>query len=280
VYKGLDIGTGKITKKEMRGVPHHLLDVTSPRNVYTVAQYIRDAEKILQYIVKKGKVPIIAGGTGFYIDALLGTVSIPEVPPNNVLRNKLEKWSVEKLYKKLQKLDPKRAQNIERHHKRRLIRAIEIATALGNVPLFEAGLRTKCSKSSFEQYDVLKIGIKTDDTILKKKIKKRLLVRLRIGMIAEVKKLHRKGLSWKRMDALGLEYRHLSRFLKRGSKVSKDEMIEQLNTAIWQYAKRQKNWFRRDKKIRWFTPSNVEGFTLKEKRKIDKAVTDFLKSRD
>jgi len=240
VYTGLNIGSGKITKKEMHGVPHHLLNVASPRHVYTAAHFKKDATKTLRYIVRKGKVPIIAGGTGFYVDVLLGTLSLPEVPPNEKLRAALEKLSNEKLFKKIQKLSPARALTIERDHKRRLIRAIEIATALGDVP--------KNKKESL--YDVLKIGITTDDTILKTRIKKRLIARLKTGMIAEVEKLHAKGLSWRRMDNLGLEYRFLSRYLKRGSVLSKNEMIEQLNTAIWHYAKRQKNWFRKDKKTK------------------------------
>ena len=110
VYKGLDIGTGKITKKEMRGVPHHLLDVTSPRRIFTVADYKALAQKKIEDILKCKKVPIIVGGTGFYIDTLLGDMYLPNVPPNNKLRKKLEKKTAKELFLMLQKQDLNRAQ--------------------------------------------------------------------------------------------------------------------------------------------------------------------------
>jgi len=261
VYKGLNIGTGKITKKEMCDVPHYLLDIVSARNAYTAAQYKKDAEKIVRYIVQKGKIPIIVGGTGFYIDTLLGTISIPEVPPNKKLREKLEKQSIEKLLEKLKRIDPRRAKTVEPKHKRRIIRAIEIATALGRVPI---------KKRVRSQYDVLKIGITVSDTVLKKNIKKRLVARMKQGMVAEAKRLHQKGLSWKRMEELGLEYRYLAQHLQ--GKLSKEETVEQLEKAIWQYVKRQKIWFKRDPKIQWYT--------LTEKKKIKNTVKAFLKKNN
>lgn len=272
VYKGLNIGTGKITKKEMRGIPHHLLSITNPRNIYTAGKFKTDAEKVIRSIAQKRKVPIIAGGTGFYIDALVGTVSLPEVEPDPQLRKKLEKKTTEALFKKLKKLDSVRARSIDQYNRPRLIRAIEIVTAIGKVPLQKY--------SSILEYDVLKIGIVVPDEKLKKKIKKRLAVRIKQGMVAEVRRLHNPptggGLSWKRMESLGLEYRYLSRYI-RGA-ITKDEMFEQLNREIWHYAKRQKRWFKRDKNIRWFTSSEVRGFKISEIKKIEKEIKKFLKS--
>ena len=120
VYKGLDIGSGKITKREMRDIPHHLLDVASPRRKFTVAQYQKFARLAMQDIISRGKVPIICGGTGFYIDALLGRVTIPSVSPNTKLRVKLEKLSTEKLGEKLKILDPKRFTDIDQNNRPRL----------------------------------------------------------------------------------------------------------------------------------------------------------------
>jgi len=268
VYKGLDIGTGKITKKEMQGVPHHLLDVASPKRVFTAAQYKRLAQKATEEIWGRGKLPILVGGTGFYVDALLGDTTIPEVPPNKKLRTSLGEHTVQELFKKLKKLDLRRAKNIDPKNRRRLIRAIEIATQLGKVPRIKKGKN---------KYEILKIGIKISDKILQKRILDRLLARLPVpkpgakagikqGMIAEAKRLHEKGLSLRRMEELGLEYRYLARYLQR--KLSREEMIEQLNTAIWQYAKRQKTWFKRDKGIRWFKPS--------EYKKMEKEIKKFL----
>ena len=243
VYKGLDVGTGKITKKEMRGVQHYMLDVANPRHVYTAAEYKKGAEHALQHVMRKGKIPIVVGGTGFYIRTLLGETTIPEIPPNKKLREQLEEKSVGQLFFMLKKRDAPRAKTIDRHNKRRLVRALEIVYALGKVPRL---------KNRETKYDVLKIGIKIPNAELRQKITIRLFARIRDGMITEVKKLHKKGLSWKRMEELGLEYRYLSQYLQ--GKISKDEMLKQLKTAIWHYARRQKTWFKRDKEIKWFNP--------------------------
>ncbi len=260
VYKGMDIGTGKITKKEMRGIPHHLLDVASPQRRYSVARYKRETEKDILDITRRGKIPILCGGTGFYIRAVVDGIIFPEIKPNPTLRKKLKKLSIEELFARLKKLDLRRAKDIDPHNPHRLIRAIEIATELGLVPNLET--------MSPSKYGALQIGIKTTDEILKERIYRRLLTRLRRGMIAEVKRLHTKSVSWKRMEELGLEYKYLAWHLQE--KLSKKEMVEQLNTAIWQYAKRQKTWFKRDKRIKWFS--------LKEMSKIEKEVEGFLRN--
>jgi len=264
VYKGLDIGTGKVTKKEMGGIPHYLLDVANPKYVFSVVRFKKLAEKAIGDIVERGKIPIIAGGTGFYIQAVVAGVMFPEVPPDEKLRGKLTGKTTGELFKMLKKLDARRAKEIDPKNPHRLIRAIEIATHLGYVPYLDVSRPSECPS----EYYVLQIGIKTDDEKLKDRIYKRLLARLRVGMVAEVRHLHEKGLSWKRMEALGLEYRFLSRYLR--GKITKQEMIEQLNTAIWQYARRQKTWFKRDKRTKWFT--------LPEIKKIEKETVKFLKN--
>lgn len=244
VYRGLSIGTGKITKREMQGVRHHLLDVASPKRVFTVVQYQKLARRALRDILRRGKVPIICGGTGLYIDALLYDIPFPNVPPNPKLRRKLEKESAENLFAKLQRLDPHRAKSIDPHNKRRLIRALEIVTLAGKpVPPLKTHSR------SSQNIEVLKIGLRPDNQILKPRINQRLRQRLRRGMIEEAKRLHRQGLSYRRMEGLGLEYRYLARFLQ--GKISKAEMINQLEKEIWRYAKRQITWFKRDKEIHW-----------------------------
>ena len=215
VYRGLNIGTGKVTRREMKGVPHHLLSVANPRRAYTAQHYKKDAERVVRYIVQKGKLPIIVGGTGFYIDTLLGNITLPEVPPNPSLRKQLEKKSASQLFKKLQRLDSCRTETIDSKNKRRLIRAIEIASVLGKVPKLKKGVSL---------YKVLYIGIAMTDIELKKKIIIRLFARISAGMIDEARKPHVKGLSWKRMNELGLEYKYLAQFLRK--KISKEEMIK------------------------------------------------------
>lgn len=264
VYRGLDIGTGKITKKEMGGIHHHLLDVANPKRKFSVTQYKKKAEKAIKEIIKKNKLPIIVGGTGFYIQALVDNIVFPDVLPNQKLRKKLEKKTTEELFKILKKLDPKRAQNIDSKNPRRLIRAIEIAKSIGNVPAINYGLRTT-------NYRLLFIGLDLPDQKLKEKIKKRLEQRIKIGMISEAMRLRKNGLGYKRMRDLGLEYKFLADFLEK--KITRKEMTEQLETAIWQYAKRQRTWFKRDKRILWFTPSGVEGVNTE---KIEKEVKRFL----
>lgn len=245
VYKGLDIGTGKITKKEMKGVPHHLLNVASPLRRFTALDYKQKAQKKIEEILERGKVPMICGGTGFYISALLGEVQIPEVKPDLTLRRRLEKKNVSELFRILKKLDPRRAKNIDKQNPRRLIRAIEIVSELGRVP----ELKTQGSKLK-----ILKIGIKISEKELRGRIKKRIDKWFKQGLIKEVINLHKKGLSWKRMAEIGLEYRLAAEYLSR-SGLDTPLLKKKMEEKTWQYAKRQMIWFKRDKEIIWM-PSN------------------------
>ena len=256
VYKGLDIGTGKVTPQKITRVPHHLLDVASPRRVYTVTDFVTDARTVIAGIVARGKLPIIAGGTAFYIDTLLGDTSPAPVPPNEKLRAKLEKKTKTALVEILEKIDPRFAQKIDTKNPHRLIRAIEIATALGRIP----PLKKKCF------YDALKVGIRVPHETLKEKIHARLASRMKQGMIAEAQLLHEKGLSWKRMETLGLEYRSLARYLQK--EISKQEMLMELEAAICRYGKRQMTWWKRDVHIKWYTPHEYE--------KIETTIAEFL----
>ena len=256
VYKGLNIGTGKITKKEMGGVPHHLLDVANAKDRFTVSLYKELADKAIEEILSCGKLPIICGGTGFYIDAVTKNVLLPDVPVDQKLREKLSKKTALQLFEQLKKLDKKRALAIGEHNKIRLIRAIEIVKTLGEVP----SIKTE------PKYKVLSIGIQIEKDALKERIYKRLIARLKQGMIAEANKLHHAGLSWKRMKELGLEYRVLARHLS--GELTKEQMTEQLNREINQYARRQIQWWKRDQSIQWFP--------LEKTRQIYDAAKKFL----
>lgn len=247
VYKGLDIGTEKITKKERRDIKHHLIDVADPKKIYTVVQYQKAAKKIISQIFKKtlpagrqGKIPIIVGGSGFYIDALIYDYKLPAVAPQKSLRRRLQKKSTEELIQMLQGLDPKRAANIDFRNRRRLIRSLEIIIKTGTqVP--------EVKKQS--PYQVLKIGLKKSPKQLRQLINQRLEKTLKRGLIEEVKKLHQKGLSWKRLEELGLEYRLVSHYLR--GLISYPQMVEQTQKEIYHYTKRQMTWFKRDKSIIW-----------------------------
>jgi len=267
VYKGMDLGTGKITKKEMKGVPHHLLDIVSPANkTFSVSDFQKLANKKIKEIIGKNKIPIICGGTGFYIDSVINENIFPEVPPNEKLREELAKKTTPQLFTMLKKLDIDRAKNIDPNNKVRLIRAIEIAKALGKVPSLSP--RSNLGENNFE---VLKIGLAFPPEILKERIYRRLLARIKVGMIKEIKDLHEKEkVSWKKLESFGLEYRHVALFLQ--GKLTKEEMLEKLNSQIWHFAKRQKTWFKRDKNILWINPS-IKTDRVKALRAVDK----FLK---
>ena len=248
VYKNMDIGSGKITKKEMLGVPHYLLDVANPERTFTVSQYQKLAKKALAKILKKGKLPIICGGTGLYIDAIIYDYKFPKAPPNKKLRQKLEKLKTKKLFERLEKLDPRRAKNIDSHNRRRLIRALEIVltTKKPTPPLVAADSNS---------YKILKLGIKKSPGELKKRIEKRLYKRLKQQrIIKEIENLHKNGLSWKKLDSFGLEYRFISRYLRK--LISRQEMIELILKESYKYSKRQMTWFKRDKNIYWIEKEN------------------------
>lgn len=253
VYRGMDIGTGKVSKMEQKLVPHYLLDVTDPKRVFTVTRFQKLGTRAINHILKNKKLPIIVGGTGHYIDALVYGFNLPEVPPNPKLRVKLEKLSTEQLFRKLLKLDPARAKSIDPHNPRRLIRALEIIKATGQ-PVGEI------KKES--NYEIFWLGLNPKN--LDQRITKRLLARLRQGLVAEVKKLKAHGLSSKRLDDLGLEYRWVGQFLNK--EISAVQMISGLNTAIRQYSKRQMTWFKRNKNIHW----------LDRPDQAEKLIQDFL----
>lgn len=261
VYRGMDIGTGKVegkwhgNKYFYKSIRHYGIDIASPRTQYSIAKFQSYAKKAIAEILAQGKVPIICGGTGYWADSVLFDQSIPAVKPNSELRKKLEKLSTALLFTKLKTLDPARAQNIDAENPRRLIRALEIIIATGKpIPAFSRKIK----------YAVLWLGITHEKNILDKRIDKRLDERLRLGMVKEVKKLRENGLSWKKLEAFGLEYKFIAQFLQQ--KFSEDEMRSLLSTAIKQYAKRQMTWFKRNQDIHWVTKTSGALKIIKNRR--------------
>ncbi len=262
VYKGLNIGSGKITEKEMLGISHYLLDVVQPWTVFTVAKFQRLAQQKIKEILKKGKLPIICGGTGLYIKSIVDNVDFPKIKPNLKLRAELEKRSTVELLKILQKLDLHKAKIIDANNSRRLIRAIEIATLLSAQSAKDLLLSPPSAK-----WRVLQIGIKTDRDILKERIERRFLKRIAQGIITEAKELHQVGLTYKRFSEIGLAHKYIVLYLQ--NKISKEDFIKKSIQAEQKYAKRQMTWFKMDKRIKWFS--------LEEKQKIKNTVSAFLK---
>ncbi len=247
VYVGMDIGTGKVTLEEMDGVPHHLIDVASPTTVYTGADFVKDASNAITNIINKGCVPVIAGGTFFYIDLLRGKISNAPVEPNPEFRDSISHLSTNELFKLLETKDPERASTIDSSNRRRLERALEVVHALGKVPE---------SVVMESPYDWLLIGVETTKEILHDKIHDRLIARLADGMIAEVENLYKQGVSYQRLESFGLEYRYIAQYLQ--NTLTYEEMVSILETKIRQYAKRQMTWLKRDTEIEWFAPENRE----------------------
>lgn len=244
VYQGLDIGSAKITQEEMHGVPHYMLDLADPKEKYSVQEYISEANKVIENILKQQKFPIICGGTGLYIDALVESMSFPSVPPNEALRKELSHKSTEELVEYLREQDEKVLKKIDTKNKVRLVRAIEILEALGDYPE---------RKQPQNNYQTLFIGLKLPQEELYKNIDLRIDKRIQNGsLIKEVQSLHQSGLSYERLYELGLEYRFVSLYLK--GELSKEAMQEQLSQATKKFAKRQMTWFKRNKKIHWFHP--------------------------
>lgn len=238
VYKNLNIGTGKITKKEMARIPHHLINVANPKQKFTVSQYQKLGISAMADICKRGKVPIICGGTGFYIDALIKGIIFPEVPPNLKLRKILDKKSAVELFKILKKLDHSRAKTIDIKNKIRLIRAIEIAHALGKVPE-----TTQETTQGNPVYEFIKIGLFMPTEKLGKKVQKRVTQMFKASLLKEINKLKMAGISEKRLHELGFEYDHPT--------------PERVITETIKYAKRQMTWFKRDEEIKWFDTSKT-----------------------
>ena len=294
VYRGMDIGSGKVPRdsplttyhsqptltipsnQQRRsgseklsavgcklyvsgGIQHHLLDVASPKRTYTVTHFLRDAKAAITDIRKRGKVPIICGGTNFWIEALVFGTKFPEVKPDQGLRKRLGKLDTKNLFSMLAESDPERAGTIDRYNKVRLIRALEIIATLGKVPRDEirdqeSGIR----QSGFKRFRFIGIDISREQ--LRENIEIRLKKRIEKGMIEEVKRLHeQEGLSWKRLESFGLEYRWVARYLQ--DKVTEEEMREKLETDIAHYAKRQMTSLRRLERfgidIVWKTPENI-----------------------
>lgn len=243
VYKGIDLGSGKISQEEMEGVPHHLQDIADPKENFSVYGYRKLAEKKIKEIINRGNLPIIVGGTGFYVDALTMGIVLPRVPPNPKLREKLQKKSAAVLFARLKRIEPSRAATIDPRNKVRLIRAIEIVSALGWVPKL---------RRAVPKFEFIKIGLLFPERVLKKRIRTRLRKRLRAGMVIELERLHKRGTPWKRFEEMGFDQKYVALYLQ--GRLNDRELQDVLFTANWRYAKRQMRWFKRDKEIHWFKP--------------------------
>ena len=244
VYRSLDLGSGKITPAQAGTVKHHLIDVADLSDYFSLAQYQRAAYSAIDSISGAGKRPLLVGGTGLYISAIVEGYELVDVPPNEPLRAELEGLPLPQLVERIEKSDPEAASRIDKNNRRRLIRAIEIAAA---------GRAHSAARQCSARYNCLQLGLTWPREVLEARIERRLRDRLANGMIDEVAALRSRGVSDTRLEKLGLEYRYVTRYL-RGELRTLDNLRLELGIAIRQFAKGQLTWFKRDRRIIWLDP--------------------------
>ena len=265
IYRGMDIGTAKpipddnsSSESKIRdskfkkndgyfsgGIRHYLIDTKEPDQEYSVGQYKKDAIRVINGIIKSGKLPILVGGTGLYIDAVVKNLKFPKVKGDKKLRARLEeeikRHGLNYLFQRLLDLDPEAAYIVDPRNSRRVIRALEVAL-ISNKPF---SVQRKIGKPL---YDALQIGINLPPKLLKERIKRRIDKMAKAGLVEEVRDLVEKyGSNCKAFDAIG--YREIIDYLK--GKTSLGEAFEKMNRNTWHYARRQMTWFKKNKEINW-----------------------------
>lgn len=249
IYKGLDVGTAKITRVEMQGIKHHLLDIISPEESYSVNEYITDAKKIIRELHSQGKIPIICGGTGLYINSLIYNFDLKEHKSAPELREKLEKLYKEKggeyLLDILREFDPASAERLHRNNYRRIIRAIEIYKVSG-ITMTEQAEKTKIAPGEF---DASLYVLSTDRERLYERIDRRVDKMLENGLYKEVKALLSANLPSNATCLQAIGYKEFKSVLSGDA--SEDEAIEKIKRESRRYAKRQLTWFRKNENAVW-----------------------------
>ena len=249
VYRGLDIGSAKVTPEERALVPHHLLDVADPRETYTVARFQQEAIEAIDAILARGKQPFLVGGSPHYIQAVVDHLDIPPIAPQPELRAQLEARPLAELLAELERLDSASAATIDRQNPRRVIRALEVCLVTGRPFSEQRG-------TAAPLYSCLQLAIDWPRAELYARIDRRVDERVEQGMVEEVRRLLAEGISHERLEAFGLEYRFISRLL-RGEFTGESEMVQRLKFAIHDFTRRQLTWLRKDRRITWIDASRL-----------------------
>ena len=237
VYRTMNIGTGKDLKEYVidgRQIPYHLIDIEDPENEFNVFEFQQRFYEVFNAIRQRKKLPVLTGGTGLYLEAVLCAYDMPEAPIDEEIRRELSKKSIEELQDLLCRLKPQLHNRTDLDDKKRLLRAVEIE---------KARIRNNQDLRDRPEITAAVFGVRWERSVLRNRITKRLEERLEIGMIEEVAGLHAAGMSWLKLESFGLEYRFISKYLQK--QFAYDEMKNRLNIAIHQFAKRQETWFRR-----------------------------------
>lgn len=248
IYKGMDIGTAKPSLEERCGVPHHMIDIISPDEKYNVVSYKRDAEAAIDDILKRGRVPVLAGGTGLYMDSVLSNTAFSENSSFSVARERLEKLFEEKgreyIFEMLEKIDPEAAEKIHPNNTRRVIRALEIYETTGKT-LTQANIESKRP----EKYESLVIGLMWDRETLYERINERVERMMAEGLLKEVETLRKKGMKAEYTSMQAIGYKELFEYFEGNCTL--EEAKEKIKQESRRYAKRQMTWLKRNKKINW-----------------------------
>ena len=254
IYKGMDIGTAKVTKEEAEGIKHYLIDCVEPNERYTVSNFKKDAELCIEEILSKGKVPIIVGGTGLYVDSLIYGIEYSEMNFDEDYRNKLMKQAeteqgLSELYSKAKEIDSQAMEKISPNDKKRIVRVLEIFNATGKTKT-ELEIESRKKKIKYE-YHVFIVNIERE--LLYDRINRRVDIMLEKGLIDEVKEIYEKYDSFP-TAMQGLGYKEVVEFLQ--NQVTKEEMVDKIKKESRHYAKRQLTWFRKDDSFIWLDGLN------------------------
>ena len=272
VYKGMDIGSAKISKEEMEGIPHHLIDVLDPSEEFNIVKFKELSLNAMEEIYAKGKIPIIAGGTGFYIQSVLYDIAFENNEDERTYRNELENIAKEsdgtlKLFQMLKECDPKSAEIIHQNNVKRVIRALEFFKETG-LPISEHNEEQKQNESP---YNFCYFVLNDDRDKLYENIEKRVDIMLENGLLDEVKTLHEKGYTKDMVSMQGLGYKEILEYFN--GEISLERAVYLIKRDTRHFAKRQLTWFRREKEISWV---NKQDFSYDEE-KILKHILDKLK---
>ena len=254
IYKGMDIGTAKVTKEEAEGIKHYLIDCVEPNERYTVSNFKKDAERCIKEILSKGKVPIIVGGTGLYVDSLIYGIEYSEMNFDEDYRNKLMKQAeteqgLSELYSKAKEIDSQAMEKISPNDKKRIVRVLEIFNATGKTKT-ELEIESRKKEIKYE-YHVFIVNIERE--LLYDRINRRVDIMLEKGLIDEVKEIYEKYDSFP-TAMQGLGYKEVVEFLQ--NQVTKEEMVDKIKKESRHYAKRQLTWFRKDDTFIWLDGLN------------------------
>ncbi len=250
VYRGMDIGTAKPTPAERQRVPHHLIDLVSPGEPYSLAQYQQLAYQVIREIHARGRVPFLVGGSGLYVRAVLDGLAIPQVAPDPERRAALEREDCGILYARLQQLDPRAAETIDRYNKRRVIRALEVYHAAGRPISDLQALQPP-------EYRVLRIGLTMPREELYRRIDARVDAMVKAGLVEEVHRLMAQGYQLNAPSMSGLGYRQIAAYLE--GEAILDEAIRLLKRDTRRFVHHQYSWFRLDDpRIHWFDLSTTD----------------------